>query len=110
MKKRLAVNSLNLSGKRFGKLTALKRAGRTKNDNALWLCKCDCGNEVKSNATSLRRGDITSCGCEREERMKNARKVLEEEKTIDGVKVPLLTKKVRSDSKSGHKGVHKRNR
>lgn len=74
------------------------------------MCKCDCGNKVKSNATSLRRGDITSCGCERKERIKIARKTLEKDKTIDGVKVPLLTKKVRSDSKSGHKGVHKRNR
>lgn len=30
------------------------------------------------------------------------------EKTVDGVPIPLLTKKVRSDSKSGHKGIYKR--
>ncbi|MEC5268285.1 hypothetical protein P9G49_04120 [Heyndrickxia coagulans] len=43
-----------------------------------------------------------------DERIKHAREDLMTNKTIDGVQVPLLTKKVRSDSVSGHKGVHRR--
>lgn len=101
-------NVLDLAGKRFGKLVAVERAGKTKNDNALWLCQCDCGNTTIANATSLRLGDTISCGCIKKEQIDHARQVLTDEMTIDGVMVPLLTKKTRSDSRTGHKGVSKR--
>ena len=98
-------NALDLKGKRFGKLVAIERAGKTKNDNALWLCQCDCGNTTKANATSLRIGDTISCGCIKKVKIDYARQVLTDEMTINGVVVPLLTKKTRSDSGTGHKGV-----
>lgn len=101
-------NVLDLAGKRFGKLVATERAGKTKTDNALWLCLCDCGNTTIANATSLRKGDTVSCGCIQKERIDHARQVLTDEMTVDGVIVPLLTKKTRSDSVTGHKGVSKR--
>ena len=101
-------NALDLKGKRFGKLVAIERAGKTKNDNALWLCQCDCGNTTKANATSLRIGDTISCGCIKKVKIDYARQVLTDEMTINGVVVPLLTKKTRSDSGTGHKGVSKR--
>lgn len=44
----------------------------------------------------------------RPEQAANAREILANDYTVDGVQVPLLTKKVRSDSGTGHKGVHKR--
>ena len=101
-------NVLDLAGKRFGMLVAIERAGKTKNDNALWLCLCDCGNTAIANATSLRKGDTVSCGCIQKDRICHARQVLTDDMTIDGVVVPLLTKKTRSDSRTGHKGVSKR--
>lgn len=101
-------NALKLAGKRFGKLTAIRRAGRTERGNALWLCQCDCGGTTIANATSLRRGEIVSCGCNKREQIDNARKVLMSDKTVDGVAVPLLTKKTRSDSSTGVKGVRRR--
>ena len=101
-------NALDLKGKRFGKLVAIERAGKTKNDNALWLCQCDCGNTTKANATSLRIGDTISWGCIKKVKIDYARQVLTDEMTINGVVVPLLTKKTRSDSGTGHKGVSKR--
>ena len=51
----------DLTGKRFGKLTVIKRDykyGETK-----WFCKCDCGNTTSVKASSLRSGAIKSCGC-----------------------------------------------
>lgn len=38
----------DLTGQRFGKLTALRRNGRVKwgHEMAAWLCRCDCGTEV----------------------------------------------------------------
>ncbi|MCR6116619.1 hypothetical protein HXA31_20025 [Salipaludibacillus agaradhaerens] len=106
--KRVPKNALDLKNKKFGKLTALERCGRTKNGSALWHCKCECGNTFKANATSLRRGETISCGCARQSQAENARNKLWINKSIEGIHVPLLTKKVRSDSETGHKGVSKR--
>lgn len=108
-RKRTPANALNLTNKRFGKLKVVERAGISKDGRALWLCRCDCGNTIVTNATSLRLGNVKSCGkCLVDERIKHAREVLTTNKTIDGVQVPLLTKKVRSDSGTGHKGVQRR--
>ena len=56
---------IDLSGQRFGQLVALRRVGTNKSGSAIWLCKCDCGNEKEINAGSLRYGTSLSCGCSR---------------------------------------------
>jgi hypothetical protein len=48
----------DLTGQKFGKLTALNKA----NDN-VWKCKCDCGNEYETTTFNLIRNKIKSCGC-----------------------------------------------
>ena len=53
----------NLTGKRFGRLIAIKYVDKDKNSNALWLCKCDCGNEKIINSVALLNGNCKSCGC-----------------------------------------------
>lgn len=108
LRKRTPANALDLTDQQFGKLTVIERIGTNKNGSALWLCECQCGNKVPASATLLRRGNIVSCGCLLPSHMTKARETLTGEYTIDGVVVPLLTKKVRSDSETGHKGVHKR--
>ncbi|GKU79837.1 hypothetical protein [Paenibacillus sp. L3-i20] len=110
LRKKSPKNVLDLANQRFGMLVALERAGKTINDNALWLCKCDCGGHTNANATSLSKGDVVSCGCQRPTQMKKARDVLTNEKSVDGVLVPNLKSSVRIDSKSGHKGVAYRQR
>ena len=52
----------DLTGKRFGKLTVIKRVHNEKNKHARWLCKCDCGNEVVVQSQSLKKS-TKSCGC-----------------------------------------------
>ena len=52
----------NLAGQRFGKLVVLEHAGFTKNRNARWTCKCDCGNIKIVTAGNLKTG-TQSCGC-----------------------------------------------
>lgn len=56
---------LNLIGKRFGILTPIKFIGLSRNNKALWLCKCDCGQEkiILSNSLTCQR--TKSCGCRR---------------------------------------------
>lgn len=59
----------DLTGKRFGSLTVLKRAedkvyssGRKA---VQWLCRCDCKeeNEVIVTGDNLKGGNVQSCGC-----------------------------------------------
>lgn len=57
-------SSKNIIGKKFGKLTALHCSNeRSNKGEILWLFKCDCGNEVLRNGTSVRKGNTLSCGC-----------------------------------------------
>lgn len=56
----------DISGKRFGLLTVLSR-GESVRGKAVWICKCDCGNEVSVNGYKLRVGETRSCGCLRKE-------------------------------------------
>ena len=49
-------NKKNLTGRRFGRLTVIEEAGRDKWCNMIWLCKCDCGNEVEVISGNLTSG------------------------------------------------------
>lgn len=54
--------------KRFGKLLVIEDLGliETRNDGRKvnWsLCKCDCGNFIKTRDNNLQSGATTSCGC-----------------------------------------------
>jgi hypothetical protein len=53
----------DLTGKVFGRLTAIERAGKDHANNTLWRCKCICGNEKIAPANSLNAGRTKSCGC-----------------------------------------------
>lgn len=53
----------DLSGKVFGKLTVLKRAGSNSFKKALWLCSCECGNDTTVVGSDMLNGHTTSCGC-----------------------------------------------
>jgi hypothetical protein len=58
---------IDITGKRFGRLTAIKREANSKGGQARWLCRCDCGNETIVLGTELRRSGARkgtkSCGC-----------------------------------------------
>lgn len=56
---------LDLTGQRFGRLVAVSDTGRRTGNNAVWLCRCDCGGEHEAQANHLRRGVVGSCGCSR---------------------------------------------
>jgi len=50
-------------GERFGRLEVVERTEENKGKGRLYLCKCDCGNEVKVLSESLRSGNTRSCDC-----------------------------------------------
>jgi hypothetical protein len=60
------MRALNLTNERFGSLVAQSRVC-VKPGGAMWLCKCDCGEEATVRAAHLRSGATVSCGCHRQE-------------------------------------------
>ena len=57
---------IEMIGKKFGKLTVIKEAGKSKAGEIMYICRCECGTEKVINGCNLRRGYITSCrgkGC-----------------------------------------------
>ena len=53
----------DLTGKHFGRLTALYKVGTDSNGHLIWKCHCDCGNDRNVSATNLVQGYTQSCGC-----------------------------------------------
>lgn len=52
---------IDIAGQRFGIATVLNF--HHTNEQAFWLCSCDCGNEFVASGTQLRNGKTKSCGC-----------------------------------------------
>ena len=57
-------NFNDLTGKKFGKLTVIKKSYQ-KDNKIFWECKCECGTITIVSASNLRSGHTKSCGCGR---------------------------------------------
>lgn len=58
------MNLIDLTGQRFGKLIVIGKMPRHRtNEEAVWLCRCDCGKQTSVRGTRLRSGNTVSCGC-----------------------------------------------
>jgi len=53
---------IDLTGKKFGKLTVLQRVENGKS-GAYWLCKCECGKTNVVSSCNLKNSAVKSCGC-----------------------------------------------
>lgn len=58
---------VNILGERFGRLEVIEEVGRGRFRHVIWLCKCDCGAEIRVNGYDLRSGKQVSCGCYKRE-------------------------------------------
>lgn len=99
----------DLTGQRFGWLTVIKKTeSRDYKGSILWQCHCDCGNDVLYSEDMLVHSTIVSCGCYKENVI--CKRLNETLHRINGTCLERLNlQKARSDSKSGHVGVHKIN-
>lgn len=64
---------IDITGKRFGRLTVVRRAGSYASADGsglsvTWLCHCDCGKDVIVIGNNLKSGHTKSCGCIRTEK------------------------------------------
>ena len=53
----------DITGMRFGKLTAVEPVHKRQRGETLWHCRCDCGGEVDASLHQLISGYRKSCGC-----------------------------------------------
>lgn len=66
---------IDLTGKRFNRLTIIKRVENNRFGKVCWLCECDCGNEVIVESQNIRTNHTKSCGClNMEQRSKTGKK------------------------------------
>lgn len=52
---------IDLTGQTFADFTVIERAENNRNGQAMWLCKCACGNDETVSSACLRVGDTTRC-------------------------------------------------
>lgn len=53
----------DLTGQKFGRLTAIISEKDKEGRRFIWTCLCDCGNYTKATTVSLTHGLKKSCGC-----------------------------------------------
>lgn len=56
------VKAIDLTGKKFGLLTVIERVIGKQQSGAMWRCACECGGEIITLSSSLRKGKTKSCG------------------------------------------------
>ena len=55
--------SVDITGKKFNQLTAIRFISKKSPTNYVWLFRCDCGKETIKNRCSVVSGVAKSCGC-----------------------------------------------
>lgn len=70
--------TINLSGKRFGKLSVIGRSDSSSDRRVMWLCACDCGNQIITSGRRLLLGQTCSCGCIKSKAEFTMSKILQE--------------------------------
>lgn len=62
------VTARDISGQRFGRLTAIRLDGHI-NAKRAWLCVCTCGSETRAAQSDITSGKRVSCGCQKAEKI-----------------------------------------
>lgn len=60
-----ARTEVDITGQKFGMLSALSRERGADGSAGKWICMCDCGKKTKVETWNLRGGLVISCGCAR---------------------------------------------
>lgn len=68
---------VDISGKRYGRLVVVEFShyvGEKPRRKAMWICRCDCGQEIVAQGLNLHSGHTQSCGCLQREGIGERRK------------------------------------
>lgn len=50
-----------ITGQKFGKLTAIEPTNQRQNRSIIWKCQCECGNLHYASVSNLKDGSVTRC-------------------------------------------------
>lgn len=97
----------DLTGERFGHLTAIRKLPYDGTNNNLWLCQCDCGQMTEVVSSALTRGVRVTCGSQahQEEHTEKGRKVIKEKLYVDNLAVGRIDSSKIKRSKRNTTGV-----
>jgi len=96
----------DLTGQRFGRLTAVASTESRKHNCIVWECRCDCGTTVHVRSTNLVAGIRKSCGCLHIESAKHNAQRAYTSNLQDNTNVGLIkSRALAAHNTSGHKGV-----
>lgn len=98
------LNEKDITGVRFGILTALEKTDKILGSSIIWKCKCDCGNTTLISQNNLSSGNTKSCGCLKEEHNANIGK----ENCVNGTNLTYIYKhetKANKNNRTGVRGV-----
>lgn len=93
------------SGEVYGNITVLNEYIR-KNSNTKWKCRCGyCGNVFYTTISSLKRGNVISCGCQNTQRRKEL--IKQNLGLMDGTNLSTIStnRKTNKNNTTGVKGV-----
>ncbi len=76
----MSRNRIDLTGKKFGRLTVVRYEETTEDGRARWFCVCECGNTKVVNSRQLREGKTKSCGCLQNESRAKTLRILRDRK------------------------------
>ncbi|MDQ5983898.1 MAG: hypothetical protein RUMPE_01341 [Eubacteriales bacterium SKADARSKE-1] len=89
--------AVDLTGQKFGRLTAIEPTHERLGGTIVWKCICECGNICYVQSRNLRNGNTQSCGCLQAERCTFD--------CVDGTRLNSL-KSEKAHSNSGVKGIY----
>lgn len=99
----LSKNTKDLTGQRFGRLTAVEPIDSVPGKGILWRCQCDCGGTKDVPSSMLVGKKTQSCGC------LQASIISENLKLCEGTSITILEatkRRLLSSNQSGCTGVY----
>ena len=101
---------IDLTGKRFGRLTVIGKSHQNKEKRWFYKCQCDCGNIAFVPKNRLDSGVTRSCGCLQKQRSSEASKThglrhTKEYRTWSGMKDRCCNKKSKDYIRYGKRGI-----
>ena len=104
------MKAIDLTNRKFGRLTALEFVGRSKFNQRLWKAACDCGKFVTVPSNALLSGNSKSCGCVAVERIAKLNRThgktgTPEHRSWNAMKARCYNPNVRSYKDYGARGI-----
>lgn len=100
------VHNQDLTGRRFGRLTVLKKASTGERGyRDKWECRCDCGKTKAIARQGLEKGRVLSCGCLKNEKASmRAVETFGLENNTNATRI--MSKKMFKNNTTGARGVY----